>query len=208
MSGWTARQRSGTSLITCRLDFCGSAPYNPDGRAKRSTVDHFSDGESMSDGFLGFRTSFMLDAVVCARVLVVPAIVTSLYLVKVRRNYLAHRNIQLALAAVLLVAVGAFEVDMQLVQGGWENVVAKRVVPLSPEQLASVQRILWIHLVFAVSSPVLWGVTITLALKRIPNPPAPCPHSHLHAKLGWASTLDLTLTSITGLWFYYVAFVR
>ena len=31
MSGWTARQRSGTSLITCRLDFCGSAPYNPDG---------------------------------------------------------------------------------------------------------------------------------------------------------------------------------
>jgi len=162
----------------------------------------------MSDGFLGYRTSLMLDAVVCALVLVVPAIVTSLYLVKVRKNYLAHRNIQLALAAVLLVTVGAFEVDMQLVQGGWENVVAKRDIPLSSEQLATVQRILWIHLVFAVSSPVLWGVTITLALKRIPNPPAPCPHSHLHAKLGWLSTLDLTLTSITGLWFYYVAFVR
>ena len=127
---------------------------------------------------------------------------------KVQKNYLAHRNIQLALAAVLLVADGAFEVDMQLVQGGWENVVAKREIPLRPEQLTSVQQVLWIHLVFAVSSPVLWGITITLALKRIPNPPAPCPHSDLHAKLGWASTLDLTLTSITGLWFYYVAFVR
>ena len=162
----------------------------------------------MSDGFLGYRTSLMLDAVVCALILVVPAIVTSLYLVKVRKNYLAHRNMQLALAAVLLLAVAAFEVDMQLVQGGWENVVAKRENPLNPNQLESVRRVLWIHLVFAVSSPVLWAVTITLALKRIPNPPAPCAHSRLHAKLGWLSTLDLTLTSITGLWFYYVAFVR
>lgn len=162
----------------------------------------------MADGFLGFRTSLMLDAVVCALVLVVPAIVASLYLVKVRKNYLAHRNLQLGLAAVLLLAVGAFEIDMQLVQGGWENVVAKRAIQLSPEQLVSVRQVLWIHLVFAVSSPVLWAITITLALKRIPNPPVPCPHSWLHAKLGWLSTLDLTLTSITGLWFYYVAFVR
>lgn len=162
----------------------------------------------MSDGFLGFRTSLMLDAVVCALVLVVPAIVASLYLVKVRKNYTAHRNIQLGLAAVLLLAVAAFEIDMQLVQGGWEEVVAKREVKLTDVQLASVRQVLWIHLVFAVSSPVLWAVTITLALRRIPKPPAPCPHSRLHAKLGWLSTIDLTLTSVTGLWFYYVAFVQ
>lgn len=162
----------------------------------------------MSDGFLGFRTSLMLDTVVCALVLVVPAIVASLYLVKVKKNYVVHRNIQLTLAVVLLLAVGAFEIDMQLVQGGWEEVVAKRETPLSPDQLASVRNVLWIHLVFAVSSPILWAVTITLALKRIPKPPGPCAHSRLHAKLGWFSTLDLVLTSVTGLWFYYVAFVQ
>ena len=162
----------------------------------------------MSDGFLGFRTSFMLDVVVCALVLVVPAIVYSLYLVKVKHQFAAHRNMQLGLAVVLLIAVGAFEVDMQLVQGGWQEVVAKREVPLDAEQLVAVRQVLWIHLVFAISSPLLWAVTIVLALKRMPNPPTPGPHSALHKKLGWASTIDLVLTSVTGLWFYYVAFVR
>lgn len=162
----------------------------------------------MSDGFLGYRTSFMLDFVVCALVLVVPLIVLSLYLVKFKANFIAHRNIQLALAVVLLVAVGAFEIDMQMVQGGWQNVVAKREVQLSPDQLQWVRQVLWIHLVFAISSPILWAVTIVLALRRIPKPPVPCEHSKLHKKLGWASTIDLTLTSVTGLWFYYVAFVQ
>jgi len=162
----------------------------------------------MSDGFLGYRTSLMLDVVVCALVLVVPAILWSLYEVKVRRNYRLHKGIQLTLAGVLLAAVGAFEIDMQLVQGGWENVVAKRAEPLGAEQLQGVRQVLWVHLVFAVSSPLLWAVTIVLALRRMPNPPAPCAHSPLHRRLGWASTLDLVLTSVTGLWFYYVAFVR
>ncbi|MDA0283126.1 MAG: DUF420 domain-containing protein [Planctomycetota bacterium] len=162
----------------------------------------------MADGFLGFRTSFMLDFVVCALAAVVPTLVFSIYLVKFKSKYVAHRNIQLGLAVVLLIAVGAFEVDMQLVQGGWQNVVAKREIQLTPEQLQSVRQVLWIHLAFAVSSPILWAVTIVLALRRMPKPPAPCEHSSLHKKLGWASTIDLTLTSITGLWFYFVAFVQ
>jgi putative membrane protein len=162
----------------------------------------------MADGFLGFRTSFMLDFVVCALAAVVPTLVFSIYLVKFKGKYVAHRNFQLGLAVVLLIAVGAFEVDMQLVQGGWQNVVAKREIQLTPEQLQSVRQVLWIHLAFAVSSPILWAVTIVLALRRMPKPPAPCEHSSLHKKLGWASTIDLTLTSITGLWFYFVAFVQ
>ena len=162
----------------------------------------------MTDGFLGYKTSFMLDCVVCALAVVVPTMIYSLYLVKVAKRFVAHRNIQLGLAVVLLVAVGAFEIDMQLIQGGWRAVVDKRVDKLSPEQIVAVQKVLWIHLVFAVTSPILWVVTIALALKRMPKPPGPGPHSTLHKKLGWASTLDLVLTSITGVWFYYVAFVQ
>jgi hypothetical protein len=41
----------------------------------------------------------------------------------------------------------------------------------------------------------------------MPVPPAPCGHSPLHRKLGWISAIDLLLTSLTGLAFYYVAFI-
>ena len=65
----------------------------------------------------------MLDFVVCALVLIVPLLLYSLWLVKVRRRFLAHKRLQIALGLILLVAVSAFEIDVQLVHGGWEKIV-------------------------------------------------------------------------------------
>ncbi|WP_010584755.1 DUF420 domain-containing protein [Schlesneria paludicola] len=161
----------------------------------------------MKDGFLGYHASLMLDAVVVALVLVVPVLIFSLYSVKVRRRYTLHRNLQLGLAITLLVAVLAFEIDMHFVQGGWMQVV-KKGPPISTEQLALIRQVLRIHLCFAGSTPFLWATTIILALRRMPNPPTPCLHSRLHKTLGWLSTIDLVLTSVTGLIFYYVAFIN
>ena len=164
----------------------------------------------LSNGFLGYQTTFMLDFVVCALVLIVPLLLWSLWLVKFRRRYVVHKRLQITLGIVLLIAVTAFEVDVQMVHGGWEKIVARQ--ELSPEVLTTkindVRPWLLVHLMFAVTTPLLWIVTITLALLRFENPPAPGPHSRLHRILGWASTIDLTLTSVTGLLFYYVAFVR
>ena len=161
----------------------------------------------MSHGFLGQDAStFMLDFVVTALALIVPALLVSLFLVKVKRNYLVHRNLQLALAGVLLVAVVAFEIDIRL-HGGWREIVGARTPALSAEQLETVKQTLYVHLVFAISTPLLWGTTIVLALKRMPKPPAPCEHSRLHKSLGWLSVIDLVLTSATGLLFYYRAFI-
>ena len=163
----------------------------------------------MSEGFLGFQASLMLDVVVCALVLVVPILVFSIYEVKTRRNYTLHKRLQLVLAVTLALTVGAFEVDMQLIHGGWENIVNKNpeAPRRSPEEMASIRQMLYVHLFFAVTTPILWAATIYLALKRFPNPAAPSPHSLLHKKLGWLSTIDLVLTSVTGLMFYYMAFV-
>ena len=160
----------------------------------------------MSHGYLSDSSTFMLDFVVTALVLIVPALLASLYLVKVRRNYVAHRNLQLVLAGVLLVAVLAFEIDIRM-HGCWRAIVGTRTPALSVEQLAAVKQILTVHLVFAISTPLLWGTTISLALRRMPKPPAPCEHSRLHKTLGWLSVIDLVLTSATGLLFYYRAFI-
>jgi len=161
-------------------------------------------------GFLGNDASLMLDVVVTALVLVVPLLVSSIWLVKFRRRYAVHKRLQLTLAAVLLLTVAAFEVDMQWVHGGWENIVNKDPAAprLTGDDLGFVRTVLHVHLLFAVSTPLVWALTITLALRRMPTPPAPCAHSRLHKFLGWASTIDLVLTSVTGLTFYYVAFIR
>jgi putative membrane protein len=161
----------------------------------------------MSHGFLGYNATLMLDLVVCALVLIVPVLVTSIFLVKFRRNYVWHRRIQLFLAAVLLLAVAAFEIDVQAVHHGWQNIIRQARPEISPADFDRIRNVLHIHLIFAISTPLLWAVTISLALPRFGNPPAPSKHSPVHKCLGWISAIDLTLTSATGLLFYYFAFV-
>ena len=161
----------------------------------------------MEYGFLGYRSTFMLDFVVSALLLIVPLLLFSLYSVKIKRNFALHKKLQILLGAVLLVAVAAFEVDVQIMHGGWQNIVNQRETPLTPEQFSYVKNVLYVHLVFAITTPFFWAATLFLALKRIPSPPVPCAHSGLHKKLGWISTIDITLTSLSGLYWYYVAFV-
>jgi len=161
----------------------------------------------MDDGFLGYRASLMLDVVVCALVIVVTTLFVSLYAVKVRRNYGLHKVLQITLGIVLLIAVGLFEIDMRL-HGGIAGILAKRSRPLSPAELAGFYRLLYVHLLFAISTVGLWATTLTLALRRIPSPPGPCSHSRWHKRLGWLSAVDITLTSVTGLLVYYFGFVH
>jgi putative membrane protein len=162
----------------------------------------------MSHGFLGYNATFMLDLVVCALVILVPALAFSIYLSKFRRNFIWHRRLQLILGGVLLLAVAAFEIDVQVVHHGWENIVRQSRPDISASDFAFARTLLHVHLIFAVSTPILWIVTISLALRRFGNPPAPSQHSRVHWWLGWTSALDLTMTTATGLLFYYFTFVN
>ncbi len=69
------------------------------------------------NGFLGSRASIMLDVVFLAMFAVLPVMAVSIGLARFKKNYAWHKRIQLTLAAVLLVAVAAFEIDMQFISG-------------------------------------------------------------------------------------------
>lgn len=154
------------------------------------------------DGFLGTRASLMLDLLVVGMLLVIAVLAWSVYQVKFRRRYRLHKFTQLILGAVVLTIVVLFEVDIRL--HGWEmrasGIEGGRAAP-------AVWYALYFHLVFAVSSIILWPVTIFLALRNFPNPPHPSVHSRVHVPLARVAALDMVMTAATGWLFYWLAFV-
>jgi len=152
-------------------------------------------------GFLPTRGSVMIDFVFVAMFAVILVLAYSIYLVRVSKQFNLHKWIQIALAAILLIAVVAFEVDVQFFTD-WEALA-------EPSQfgMLTVKILLWIHLLFAVPTPFIWGVVIWMGLSRFPSPPVPGPHSETHRKLGWIAAIGMLMTAITGWIFYYAAFV-
>ncbi len=155
------------------------------------------------DGFLGTRASLMLDLLVIGMLVVVAVLMWSVYQVKFRRRYLLHKRVQVTLGVLVLLVVVLFEIDIRL--HGWEM----RASGIEGGRAsASVWYALYVHLVFAVSTVILWPVTIILALKNFPNPPHPSAHSRVHVPLARVAAIDMVMTAITGWIFYWMAFVR
>ncbi len=153
------------------------------------------------NGFLGSRASIMLDVVFLTMFAVLPVMGLSIGLVRFRKKYAWHKRIQLTLALVLLLAVTAFEIDMQFISG-WRT----RAMP-SPYWPVGVHNSLYVHLVFSISTFFLWLYVVIGALRNVPRPPGPSPYSRRHIFWARLAAVDLVLTAITGWIFYLLAFV-
>jgi len=152
------------------------------------------------NGFLGSRASVMLDVVFLAMFIALPLLGIGIGLARFGRQYQWHKRVQLTLAAVLLLAVGAFEIDMQFISG-WRE----RAEP-SPYWPVGVKIGLYIHLVFSISTLFLWLYVVFGALRKIPKPPQPSPYSARHKFWARLAAVDLLMTAITGWTFYWLAF--
>jgi uncharacterized membrane protein YozB (DUF420 family) len=155
------------------------------------------------DGILGTRASLVLDLLFLAMFGVVLVLGWSVYQVKYRRRYELHKWVQVVLGVVLLAAVAIFEIDIQL--HGWEDRAAGAIDGLVSN---TVWTALYVHLVFAVTSVILWPVVIIRALKHFSNPPLPGEHSRFHVRWARIAAVDMLLTAVTGWTFYWLAFVR
>lgn len=134
---------------------------------------------------------------------VVIVLAWSIFQVKIRRRFELHKWTQIALGSILLVVIILFEVDIRL--HGWEDRAAGKI---GGHPSSIVVAALYVHLIFAVSTVILWPITIGLALTNFSNPPAPGPHSRIHIPLARTAAADMLLTAITGWIFYWLAFVR
>jgi len=153
------------------------------------------------DGFLGSRASFGMDLVLVGLIALLPVLAWSIHLVRHRRDYAAHRRLQLFIAAALFAAIVVFEIDVRLVSD-WKV----RAAP-SPWWPGGVLAALGIHLVFAISSLVLWVWVLWEAVLRFPTPPVPGSHGPRHRGMARLAAADLVLTAVTGTIFYVLAFV-
>jgi hypothetical protein len=156
------------------------------------------------DGFIpNSRASIMLDVVFLAMFVVVPILAWSVRLAK-KGRYSLHKTVQLTLGGVLLVAVSAFEVDMQFLTD-WRERASKS--PYYSGEINWVATSLAIHLFFAIPTALLWIVVIYRALRRFPDPPGPSAHSASHRIWANLATIEMYLTALTGWIFYALAFI-
>jgi uncharacterized membrane protein YozB (DUF420 family) len=153
-------------------------------------------------GFLHTRASIMIDVVVVAMAVVLPALALSVWLVKYRRRFRLHKAIQLTLAVVLFATVAAFEVDMRFYTD-WNE----RAAPSPYYGGQWVLYCLWIHIFFAATTLALWVYTIAGALRHFPSPPQPGPYSPRHIFWARLAAIDMALTAVSGWIFYWMAFV-
>lgn len=161
-------------------------------------------GLAEKDGMQGFlpfsRASFMLDFVVVAMFAMVPTLLWSISLVRRKKNYALHRRVQLILAGVLLVTIVLFEVDVRL--NGWQQ-----YAKASPYFDSWLFPFLYFHLVFAISTTILWVVTVVGALRHFKAPVGPNAYSPRHKILGRLAAIDMCCTALTGVTFHWMAFV-
>jgi hypothetical protein len=145
----------------------------------------------------------MLDLVVVAMCVVLVTLAASIVLARCHHRYEVHKRIQLVLAAVLLIAITAFEIDMRFYTVDWQ-----RLALASPFYDGGlVHTALGIHLGFAIPTPLLWIFVIVQALRRFPRPAQPGEHSRTHVFYARLAAIGMLMTSITGWVFYYLAFV-
>ena len=134
----------------------------------------------------------MMDFVAAAMVLMLPVLSVSLYQVKVKRNYAAHKRLQIGLSSVLAVVIACFEVEVR--RHDWRPLAAA-----SPYFQTSLFPFLTVHLTIAVSTTLLWILTIATALPGFGRGEArPGPASRWHRPLGRAAALGLYATALTG----------
>lgn len=157
--------------------------------------------DALPAGFYGTRADVLMDVIITI-VALVPVLLTLAFGLARGRRYAHHAGVQvltsIALAATLLV----FEIYVRA-RGGLDGLSQG-----SPwHQTPFLQGYLAVHLVFAVSSTLIWFWLLIRTWGRFGAPPTPGAFSATHRRWGRLAMAGMLLTAITGLGLYGLCFV-
>ncbi len=144
------------------------------------------------DGFLGTRADLVVDLVMSVSGFI-PAVMLYSFYKASKGEYDTHKNIQNILLIALIISVVALELDIrfgELDRSTEYNDLLGVVFPM--------------HLIFAISTPLLWFWLLSKSCKIYPKPFG----KFNHKKWGWILFWDMTLSVISGWIVYLMAFAN
>lgn len=147
----------------------------------------------------------MLDIVFGAMFIVVPCIALGVVLIK-KKKYDLHRQLMTTLTVVLVAVVIAFEIDVRFYHP-WVDLAEGSPYLSDPWHKSTLAYMLYFHLIFAISTFVIWVGVAIVALRKFDRPTVPNAYSRIHKRWAWVAAIDMTITAVTGSIFYWMAFV-
>jgi putative membrane protein len=151
-------------------------------------------------GFLGTRSDVLMDVVLLA-VLAAPLLMLYGFYLTKRGQFTKHRNIQVVLVSILMIAVALFEIDIRA-SGGTRAFVSGS----SLSETSFLRVFLAVHVLVAVLSVSAWLALAVASWRRF-SPTRPGWFRIDHRRYGKMIFSGAVFTAISGAALYVMSFV-
>ena len=158
-------------------------------------------GYMFEAGFLGTRAPLFMD-IVTVIVALLPFLVLGAISFAKKSKYNLHAKAQVALFWISVIVVAYFEYGVRSF-GGFDAFMQESATPHSYALW-----VLIVHIAIAVVTLGIWISTLIRAKKDRRMNVLPGMYSLDHKKAGIRTFIGIVLTSVTGLWVYYLLFVN
>jgi len=143
-------------------------------------------------GFFGTRAPFFMDLVTLI-VSLLPLLVAGAISLARNRHYKAHSYVQISIFAFSVIVLSYFEYGVRI-SGGFNTFMEESSVSHNYAFI-----VLIFHVAVSVLTLIIWATTIFRAKKML--------QSKKHRKAGLIIFTGVVLTSLTGIWVYFLMFV-
>ena len=154
----------------------------------------------MPAGFLGTRADLLFDFIVVTLVAIIGILLYAIRQARMKR-YRIHRALMLMTMFVLALVLVFFEIDLRM-SGGYRVLFQQSKLSGTTAMTAAI----YIHLVLAVSTVVVWVTHATMSLRKHPTL-LPGSFSQTHRVMGGVVFYGFLSVVVTALVVYMIGFV-